>query len=232
MNFVVILAGGVGSRMKLNIPKQYLVINKKPVIIHTILNFENNPNIDGIIVVCDSSYNDYLIKQFKKNNIKKFVSFAKAGVTGFESTKNGILEASKYINKDDLVVIHDAVRPIINDFIINDMIKTAVEKGNSCTSTELRETLLYTEDGISSKRSIDRSVVRKVQTPQAYKISDAIECYNRAEKLNIKDATYINVLMLQVGYQIYFSSGSNLNVKLTTPEDLLLFKNYLKSIKK
>ena len=119
MNFVVILAGGVGSRMKLNIPKQYLVINKKPVIIHTILNFENNPNIDGIIVVCDSSYNDYLIKQFKKNNIKKFVSFAKAGVTGFESTKNGILEASKYINKDDLVVIHDAVRPIINDFIIN-----------------------------------------------------------------------------------------------------------------
>ena len=223
----IILAGGVGSRLKSSIPKQFIEINGCPIIVHTIQKFEINPNIDNIVIVCLENWIEYTKDIVEKYNLNKVTSIIAGGATGHISTKNGIYSLKNTLSDDDYVIIHDAARPIVSQTSINDLIETAKKNGNACSAVSCYETVLLTENRISGKEQIDRNRIIRVQTPQCYKYDLIKSLYERADQDNLDDFVYANILALHYGVEIFFSKGSNNNIKITTKEDINLFKALL-----
>ena len=224
---VVLLAGGVGSRMNSTLPKQFIEIDSVPVIIHTLLNFENNYRITGITIVCLKDYIELTKELCKKYNIKKVHSIVEGGQTGHDSCRNGVLSYKDKLGKDDFVIIHDAVRPILPQVTLNEMIDTAIEKGNACLAVPCYETVVCTDDGLSGDKEIDRNSFMRVQTPQMYNYELIKNLYLKAEEENLHNFVYANTLAIHYGTRIYFSHGFSGNYKITTPEDIVLYKALL-----
>ena len=224
---VVILAGGTGSRLKSAIPKQFIEINDCPIIVHTLNNFQNNPLIDNIVIVCLEEWIDYTKEIVDKYNISKVTSVIAGGSTGHQSTRNGIYSLKDSHKEDDYVIIHDAARPIVSQGVINELIEIAREKGNACSAISCYETVLLTENRTSGKDQIDRNRIMRVQTPQCYQYGLLKELYEKADMDGRDDFVYANTLALNYGVEIFFSKGSNSNIKITTKEDIVLFKALL-----
>ena len=168
-NFVIILAGGIGSRVGGVMPKQFLPLNDKPVIVHTLKNFEINQNIDGIVIVCKKEWIDLLKEIIDEYKIAKVIDIVEGGETGHDSTRNGIFSLKGKISEDDFVIIHDAARPILPQRAIEDMLTVAHQKGNASLAIPCYETVIYTDDSLSGNEQLDRSKIMRIQTPQAYK---------------------------------------------------------------
>lgn len=224
---VVILAGGTGSRLKSAIPKQFIEINDCPIIVHTLNNFQNNPLIDNIVIVCLEDWIDYTKEIVSKYNISKVTSVIPGGSTGHQSTRNGIYSLKDSLKDEDYVIIHDAARPIVSQGVINELIETARAKGNACSAISCYETVLLTENKTSGKEQIDRNRIRRVQTPQCYQYGMLKELYGKADMDGRDDFVYANTMALHYGVEIFFSKGSNSNIKITTKEDIVLFKALL-----
>ena len=229
MNVALIIAGGNGSRMKQEIPKQFLTVMNKPIIIYTLEKFQNHPGIDKIQVVCLKGWEEILKAYAKQYNITKLMDVVPGGCTGQESIANGVNSLKSICSKDDLVIIHDAVRPVINDEIISDCLVKASEHGNAVSSIPIVETIIKTSDKISGKESIPRDSIMRVQTPQCYKYDKLVWAYDEAKKRNITNTTYVNTLFVELGETLYFSSGSEKNIKITTIDDLEVFKAFLQN---
>lgn len=221
---VVILAGGTGSRMKTDLPKQFIKVDGVPVIVNTIRNFQNNNRIDSITVVCLKDWIVYLKELIEKYHLNKVVDIVKGGDTGHDSARNGVMSLSKIMEDDDIVVIHDAARPLISQIIINDMLDTAIKYGNACTAIPIHDTIIVTEDQQSGDKQIERNKIMRVQTPQAYRYGIINALYRRADEENRHDFIYANTMAITYGLRIYFSTGSDCNIKLTTKEDLAYYK--------
>lgn len=221
---VVILAGGIGSRMKADKPKQFIVVDDKPIIVDTIMNFQKNKQIDGIIVVCLKDWIEYMNELINKYKLTKVVKIIEGGKTGHDSARNGIFALNEMMNEDDIVIIHDAARPILPQQIINDMIKVAKSNGNACTAIQCHDTVIETNDQISGNSQIERSKIMRVQTPQAYRYGLIKGLYEKAEKENIHDFVYANTMAITYGVRIYFSLGCDCNIKITTKEDIAFYK--------
>ena len=221
---VIILAGGTGSRMKTDLPKQFIKVDGLPVIVNTINNFQKNNHIDFITVVCLKEWIDYLENLVDQYNLFKVRNIVQGGVTGHDSARNGVFSLSEIMDDDDIVVIHDAARPLVSQIIINDMLDTAIEFGNACSSLPMHDTIIVTNDQKSGNSQIERSQIMRVQTPQAYKYGLIKGLYERAEKENKHDFIYANTMAIEYGTRIYFSIGSDCNIKLTTKEDLAYYK--------
>ena len=183
-HYLILLAGGVGSRIGGPIPKQFLSLNDKPVIIHTLENFQKNENIDGIVIVCLKDWISYMQDLIAEYNITKVIDIVEGGETGHDSTRNGIFSLKNKLTKDDFVIIHDAARPILPQKAINDMIETAHKTGNASLAIPCYETVIYTDDGKQGIEQLDRTKLMRVQTPQAYKYDLLLELYEKAEKEN------------------------------------------------
>lgn len=224
---VIILAGGIGSRLKSAIPKQFIEINNCPIIVHTIRNFEQNPHIDNIVIVCLKEWIDYTKKIVEKYQFTKVTDVIAGGENGHQSTKNGVYALKNSLKDDDYVIIHDAARPIVSQTVINDMIDIAYQKGNACSAISCYETVLLTENRTSGKEQIDRNSIIRVQTPQCYRYGLISSLYAQAEKDEKEDFVYANTMALHYGIEIFFSKGSNSNIKITTKEDIVLFKALL-----
>lgn len=218
--FAVILAGGIGQRMDSSIPKQFLEIDNRPVIIHTLIRFQKSSEVDGIVIVCVDGWEERLSELTRQYGITKVTNIIKGGVNGMASTYNGLKCVKNFAKDGDIVVIHDSVRPIITLDVISDCIKVCSENGNGCASIPMQETIVRTEDHKSGDINIDRSNIMRVQTPQAYRLGTISEVYEKAYSEGIKDSVYANTLLLQMGGTIFFSKGSVYNLKVTTPEDL------------
>lgn len=224
MNIAVLLAGGVGTRLGAKMPKQFVEVNKKPIIVYTMEEFQKHPNIDAILVVCYEPFIPHLVELAKHYNIRKFIGAVAGGTTGQESLYNGL----KYLSKnntsdDDFVIIHDAVRPLVPTAILDDLLRVAHEHGNACASLPCHETLLKTDDQIKGAQYIDRSTVRRVQTPQCFKLKELYMCCDDAINKGNNNAIYANTLMIDYGHTIYFSKGFSNNIKITTHDDIALF---------
>ena len=224
---VIILAGGIGTRMNSNTPKQFIEVDGVPIIVHTINNFIINKNIDEITIVCVKDYIDELKKLIKQYNLYKVTNIVEGGQTGHDSTRNGIFSLKDKLNKDDFVIIHDAVRPLLPQKIIDMMVETAKEKGNACLAIPCYETVVCTNDKVSGNKEIDRNSFLRVQTPQMYRYQDILEKYEQAEKDNLHNFIYANTLFIHYGGTIYFSPGFNCNYKITTKEDITLYRALL-----
>ncbi len=227
-NIAIIIAGGTGQRMKSCIPKQFINIYDKPAIIYTLEKFQNHEMIDIIEVVCLDGWQHVLSAYANEHKITKLKHIVKGGTNGQESIKNGILELKKYYNNDDLVVIHDAIRPNVSKEIITNAINVAKEKSNAITVVACKEAMMETEDSISSSSSYPRDKLKRTQTPQVFFLGDILDAHNIAAELGITDAIASCDLFTRLGRQIYFTEGSEKNIKLTTSEDLDIFKALLK----
>ena len=226
-NIALIIAGGSGNRMHQDIPKQFITVNEKPVIVYTLEAFEKHPEIDSIVVVCIQGWEQVLWAYAKQFNITKLQCIVPGGENGQSSIRNGVFELEKKFDKDDLVLIHDAIRPLVSAEIISDNIRVANQYGNAITVIPCAEAMLQTDDGVESVGSYPRDRLKRTQTPQAFRIGDICDLHRRALEAGITNSVASCTLMIEMGEKVYFSKGSEKNIKLTTVEDIDIFKALL-----
>lgn len=230
MNVAIIIAGGVGSRMKMDIPKQFIHIYGKPVIIYTLEGFQKHPEIDAIEVVCLEGWEDSLKDYARQYGITKLKWIAPGGNTGQESIRNGVYNLENELKGDDIAIIHDGIRPMVDSGVLSDILRVCRLHGNGVTSTPYNEQIFVKTDEFSTRQYIPRETLRKVATPQAYRYDLLLRSYRRAfaEQIGIFGSAYTNTMMVDLGETLYFAAGSDKNIKLTSKDDLELFKAYLK----
>ncbi len=230
-NIALIIAGGVGNRMGQDIPKQFLNVCDKPVIVYTMECFQRHPEIDGIVVVCIDGWHEMVKSYAKQFGIAKLDSVISGGATGFESIINGTKEVERLYGGDALILVHDAIRPNLSQEIISENIRVCHEKGNAITCIPCQEAMLYTDDRNSSSKSINRDNLLRTQTPQTFYVKDLRKVQDEALAKGMKNTTASCTLFIEMGYTVYKANGSEKNVKLTTPEDIEIFKALLNSKK-
>ncbi len=231
-NIAVIIAGGVGSRMNFEIPKQFININDKPVIIYTLAAFQRHPYVDAIEVVCLDGWHDTLKAYAKEYNITKLQWVISGGSSAQESIRNGVFHLEGICKPDDVIIIHDGIRPLVDEDVLSDVIVKCQQFGNAVTSMPYNEQIFVAdEDGISTTQYIPRDTIRRVSTPQAYKFSLIDEKYHEAfsKEIGIYGSSYTNTMRADLGVRLYFAAGSDRNIKLTTRGDLEMFKAYLRA---
>lgn len=230
MNVAIIIAGGSGHRMNQDIPKQFINVYDKPILIYTLESFQRHPDIDEIEVVCIDGWHDILRAYAKQFNITKLKSIVSGGASGQESIRNGVFSLEGYCSVDDTIIIHDGIRPLVDESVLSDVIVKCKKYGNAVTSLPYNEQIFRVKDDISTKEYIPRETIRRVSTPQAYKFGKLLWAYKEAfsKEIGIYGSSYTNTMMVDLGETLYFASGSDKNIKITTKDDLELFKAYLK----
>lgn len=223
----LIIAGGSGVRMGSKTPKQFLHIGNKPVIAYTLEAFEKHPDIETIAVVCIDGWQKKLREYAENYNISKLKYIVTGGENGQSSIRNGLFELENYYRYDDIVLIHDAIRPLVSNEIISDCIEVVKRNGNAITVIPCAEAMLQTSDGLSSVASYPRDNLKRTQTPQGFYLGDICNLHRDALKNGITNSVASCTLMIEMGKEVYFSKGSEKNVKLTTLEDLTIFKALL-----
>lgn len=235
MNIAVIIAGGSGHRMGQDIPKQFINVYDKPVLIYTLEGFQDHPQIDAIEVVCIDGWHDVLRAYAKQFNITKLKWIVSGGDSGQESIRNGVYNLEGKASADDIIVIHDGIRPLVDASVLTDVLLKAKEFGNAVTSMPYNEQIFIVnkEDETTTTQYIPRETLRRVSTPQAYRFDILDKRYHEAfeKKIGIYGSSYTNTMMVELGETLHFASGSDKNIKLTTKDDLELFKAYLKADK-
>lgn len=230
MNVAVIIAGGSGHRMNQDIPKQFLNVYDKPIIIYTLEGFQRHPEIDAIEVVCLDGWHDVLRAYARQFGITKLKWVVSGGETAQESIRNGLFNLKDVCSPDDTIIIHDGIRPMVEDFVLTDILVKCREYGNAVTSLPYNEQIFVADDAESTVQYVPRDTLRRVSTPQAYRYEKLLWAYEKAfsEGIGIQASTYANTLMTDLGERLYFAAGSEKNIKLTTKDDLELFKAYMK----
>ncbi len=223
----IIIAGGSGKRMGQDIPKQFLNVGEKPIIMYTLEKFQKHPSIDGIIVVCINGWENILKSYVNQFNITKIVSIVPGGKCGQESIKNGLIEAKKHFNDDDIVLIHDAIRPMVSEEIISDNIAQCIKNGNATTVVPCTTVVLKKNNEECSEEVVDRDKLYLTQTPQAFVLKDILDAHNEAENKGIRDSVASCSLYTELNRKVYYSMGSETNIKLTRPADIEIFKALL-----
>ncbi len=233
MNIALILAGGAGNRMGQDIPKQFLHVDGCPIIIHTMLCFQKHPDIDIIAVACLKGWETVLQAYANQFNISKLKHILPGGITGMESIHNGIYGLKEIGYKDDdLVLIHDSVRPLLSQDIISSNIATCKAFGYAITGIQCREAILESEDGFSSSISIPRDKLIRTQTPQTFLLGNIIEIHEDAKKKGITNSVASCTLIAEIGgREMHIVPGSEKNIKITTIEDIDILKALMHTAK-
>lgn len=226
-NIALIIAGGSGNRMHQDIPKQFLTVNERPVIVYTLEAFEMHPEIDVIAVVCIEGWEQVLRAYARQFNISKLRYVIPGGENGQASIRNGVFELEKHFGQEDVVLIHDAIRPMVSSEIISDCISKTIKYGSAITVIPCAEAMMQTEDGIVSSGSYPRDRLKRTQTPQGFRLGKICSLHRRALEKGITNSVASCTLMIEMGEQVFFSAGSEKNIKLTTVEDIDIFKALL-----
>lgn len=226
-NVALIIAGGSGARMHQDIPKQFLSVNERPVIVYTMEAFQKHADIDTIAVVCISGWEQVLWAYAKQFNITKLKYVVPGGENGQSSIRNGLFELEKHFKEDDIVLIHDSIRPMVSADIISDCIVKTRQYGCAIATIPCAEAMLQTEDGIISTGSYPRDNLKRTQTPQGFYLGEICQLHRKALEKGITNSVASCTLMIEMGKQVYFSMGSEKNIKLTTVDDIDIFKALL-----
>ena len=226
----LIFAGGTGSRMNTKtLPKQFLELHGKPIIIHTIEHFEDHPAVSDIVVVCVDGWLDYCRDLLARFNIKKVSQVVPGGETGQMSIFNGLsVLREKYKNDDDYVLIHDGVRPLVDSATIERNIESVESKGSAITVTPAIETIMVTQDG-SINGILNRNECLMAKAPQSFRLDDILSVHDRAKDDGIHDFIDSASMMMHYGYTLYPVIGETENIKITTPSDYYMFTGIIKN---
>ncbi|MCQ2239394.1 MAG: 2-C-methyl-D-erythritol 4-phosphate cytidylyltransferase [Bacteroidaceae bacterium] len=226
MNIGLLIAGGSGNRMGQDIPKQFMHVDGCPVIIHTLLCFQKHPDIESIAVVCLKGWETVLQSYANQFNVTKLKWIFPGGETGMQSIHNGIFGLKDAgCADDDLVLIHDSVRPLLSQDIISSNIATCKAYGYAITGIKCREAILESEDGFSSTTSIPRDTLIRTQTPQTFRLKDIVNAHEEARLKGITNSVASCTLLAELGgREMHIVPGSEKNIKITTVEDLEILK--------
>ncbi len=232
MNVALVIAGGTGSRMGQDIPKQFINVHDKPVIIYTLESFQNHPLIDLIEVVCIDGWHDVLRAYARQFGITKLRWIVGGGESAQESIRNGVYNLEGKVNGNDVVIIHDGIRPLVESSVLTDVINKCERYGNAVSSLPYNEQIFIIDDDNpeTTRKFIPRETLRRVSTPQAYRFDLLSKKYHEAfeRQVGVCGSAYANTMMVDLGVTLYFASGSERNMKLTTRDDLEMFKSYIK----
>lgn len=229
MNVSIILAGGTGTRVGIDRPKQFIEILGKPVIAYTVECFQNHPEIDVIEIVCVKDYMELLGKIIEEEKLSKVRWVTEGGDTFQKSVVNGVENLYGKVQDDDIVLIHYAASPFISEDIISDGIRVAKEKGNCVSATPCFLLMGSNDDNEKSTHWVDRDAVMQLNSPQCFQYGYVRQLYQQAKEENLLDKVepHTTSLMYLMGRTIYFSKGNQTNIKITTKEDLALFEGYV-----
>ena len=229
MNTVVIFAGGTGKRMNTRAkPKQFLEMHGKPVLIYTLQHFEDHPEIDSIVLVCLESWIDYAKKLIKEFHIKKVTDIVPGGSTGQESIFNGVACAYQNSSNDkDIVLIHDGVRPLIDQDTITECLMSVRKYGTAITTTPAIETIFVDGEGDKVGKIFNRSQCAMARAPQCFYLADLYKAHLQAQRDKKFDFIDSAMLMQYYGKDLHMVNGPVENIKITTPTDFYLFRALL-----
>ena len=226
MNIAVIFAGGCGTRMNAkDRPKQFLMVHGKPIIVHTIEVFQNHPDIDGIVVSCIAEWMDYMEEMKYRYRLDKIGKIVAGGETGQLSIYNGLKAAAElYGREDSIVLIHDGVRPLIDEDLISRNIESVRKNGSAITCAPAKETIVLVEEdsAIGDVVSRNHSVIAKA--PQSFWLDEILTMQEKAISEGQTNMIDSCTLMRYYGKKVYTVSGSYENIKITTPEDFYTFR--------
>ncbi len=231
MNIALLTASGTGTRTGQDIPKQFLHVNNIPILVYTLRAFQEHPEIDEICVVILKGWEEMLTAYAKQFNITKLKYIVPGGDSGQESIYNGLKEIYNTRSREDVVLIHDGNRPMVSKKIISESIEVFKKNGNAVTvipCTEVVFTLTEKEEK-SSLESLNRDLLVRTQTPHTYQVGEIMDTYKLAEEKGITNMAASCQLMQVLGKRSYFSKGSEKNLKITTLDDLEIFKALLNS---
>ena len=232
MNIALIIAGGVGQRMGQDIPKQFINVDNIPVIVYTMAAFQKHPEIDAIEIVCIDGWHDVLYAYAKQFGISKLENVVSGGKNGQDSIRNGLIAISnRHSADDDIVLIHDAIRPLVSQDIISDNIRVCRECGNAITVIPCNAAMLKTFDGIQSESQVPRDNLKETQTPQTFFLKDIVNAHKEALDKGIVASVASCTMYIELGKKLYMCKGSEKNIKLTTVEDVEIFKALLNAQK-
>lgn len=225
MNIAVIFAGGTGQRMNSRTkPKQFLLVHGKPIIIYTLEAFDQHPDIDAIVVVCLKEYIDVLEQLIAKFGVGKIAAIVLGGSSGQESIRNGVDKANRLYPADSVVIVHDGVRPLIDQQTITDCIVSVKKNGSAVTVVPATETIVQSEDGVITN-IIDRKQCQLARAPQCFRLGELHDAHHKAvEEGGGLDFIDSASLMLYYGHKLYEVEGANSNIKITTPSDFYIMR--------
>lgn len=230
-HIVMLLAGGCGQRMHSNRPKQFMEIDGMPVILHTMRTFQQHEMIDQIYVVCAPEWESFVIQHAQAAHIDKFTDIFPAGETSYDSLLNGIngLSGSFKNEENPFILVHEAVRPLISSDIITQNIRTCHTYGNAITAIRSNEAYMVSHDGICSENHLPRETLFRAQTPQTFPLHELNDFFRRADELGIPTSQSLFTLVREIYPEkpLFISSGSELNFKITHPEDIETLKAIL-----
>lgn len=229
----IIFAGGTGVRMGAELPKQFIEVEGKPIMIHTLDLFEYSPLVDEIYIACKEDYLDLLKELIEQYKISKVRGIVPGGTSALGSQYNGLAEAAKYNSENAIVLIHDGVRPCISNDLIEDVIRLTEEKGAVATCTPMFETPVISKGGEVVEETPLRADCYTAQAPQAFRLGELLAAHEevRAKNPDYKGLVDSCSLMRSIGKDVAILKGPRTNIKVTTPEDLYIFKAMLDYLK-
>jgi 2-C-methyl-D-erythritol 4-phosphate cytidylyltransferase len=226
LNIAVIFAGGSGKRMhSKDRPKQFLMVHGKPIIVHTIEHFEFHPEIDKIIVVCLEDWIDYMKEMAYRYRLDKISQVVAGGKTGQLSIYNGLKAAESECGiENNIVLIHDGVRPLINAKTISDNIRAVKKWGSAITCTKAKETVILVDEEEKVQQVPSRQQSRFAKAPQSFRLKDILACHRKALDEGLTNMIDSCSMMQHYGKELSVVIGPNENIKITTPEDFYIFR--------
>lgn len=228
MNIAILLAGGIGNRMKeQSVPKQYISVQECPVFIYPALTFQKNPFIDCIIIVADTSWHGFIDQYLESYQISKFRGYALPGKTRQYSIFNGLNLAEKYATENDIVIIHDAARPLVSDKIINECIETAGKYGASMPVLPMKDTVYLSNDQRKITQLLNRNEVYAGQAPEAFRLKEYLSIHKSIPYQEIEKFSGSSEIAFLNNIEVHFVDGDEMNFKITTNEDLEKFRTLL-----
>lgn len=224
MNIALILAGGTDPDFQMSVPKQFVNVYNRPIIIYTLEKFQQHKDIDAIMVACLDGWQEMVTAYAKQFSIHKLKWVIPGGKDGQASAVNGIMKLQEECRSDDIIIVHDAIRPLVSDETISDSIRVCREHGMGVAAMRTMDTIMRTKDGKVGTDSISRYSIIRIQTPQAYRMERLADIHSKALQAGIMGEVDMNSVVSKLGEPVHFSKGSELNMKINTLEDVTIFK--------
>ena len=225
MNHALIFAGGTGIRMNTTgKPKQFLELYGKPIIIYTLEIFDQHPDIDTITIPCVAGWESYLTRLIEKYDIRKVKAVVTGGKDTQESKMNALKAMKAYARDDDIVLLHDAVRPLVTPKLISDNIAAVKEYGSASTVVPFVETGILSDDGVTTEKSVIRNTMYIAKAPQSFYFKDVWDAHSIGGSMPYTITIDTCSLMTELGKKLHMVPCETTNIKITTPEDYFIFK--------
>lgn len=224
MNIAVLLAGGVDPTFRMDIPKQFVNVYNRPVIVYTMEIFQKHPEVDAIMVACLEGWENMVKAYAKQFDITKLRWVITGGSSGQETSRIAAQRLREECSADDIVIIHDAIRPLVTKEIISDSIYTCKKKGMGIAAVSSMDNVMLTDDGMNGVRTISRYSFRRIQTPQTYPLQKLCDYHELAVEKGILNEVDTNNMVSRLGMNVSLSQGSDFNIKINTIEDVEMFK--------